>query len=216
MLTLLLALLRGIGLGLAAGIPFGPVNAAVVDTAMRKCFRTALAVGMGGAFVDFVYSQLAVLGIGRLLKQHPYLTNILIGVSGVMLVIFGVRTVMAPPIRREREVPGDKLAGKRLWAAFFSGVLLTLANPAALVSWVVLAGALLHDLSPLESFVAGVGIFVGCSAWFAGIGWLAQMGKLRFGERAMIITRTIGALILVYGVFLVGKAGFSVWTLHVR
>ena len=53
---------------LAAGIPFGPVNGAVVDTAIRRDMRSAVAVGMGGAFVDFIYSQLAVLGIGRVLK----------------------------------------------------------------------------------------------------------------------------------------------------
>jgi L-lysine exporter family protein LysE/ArgO len=202
------------GLGLAAGIPFGPVNAAVVDTSMRQCHRTALAVGLGGAFVDFIYSQLAVWGIGRFLKQYPDLSSFLVGGSGVVLVVFGLRTLFAPPFREEDRA--RRLENKAMWSAFFSGVLLTLANPAALVSWVVLAGALLSDLTYLEALVAGVGIFIGCSGWFAGISWLARMGRLRFGQRAMYVTKTIGALIVAYGVFLVGKAGLTVWTMHIR
>ncbi len=202
------------GLGLAAGIPFGPVNAAVVDTSMRQCHRTALAVGVGGAFVDFIYSQLAVWGIGKFLKQYPDLSSLLVGASGVVLVIFGLRTLFAPPLREEDRA--RRLENKALWSAFFSGVLLTLANPAALVSWVVLAGALLSDLTYVEALLAGLGIFIGCTGWFAGIGWLARQGRLRFGQRALWLTKTIGAFIVAYGVFLVGKAGLSVWTLHIR
>ncbi len=213
LVTLLLAFLRGLGLGLAAGIPFGPVNAAVVDTSMRRCYRTALAVGVGGAFVDFIYSQLAVWGIGKFLKQYPDLAIVLVGASGVVLFLFGLRTLFAPPLREEHS-PG--LAGRRLWSAFFSGVLLTLANPAALISWVVLAGALLSDLTNLQALLAGLGIFVGCTGWFAGIGWLARKGRLRFGQKALWLTKTIGACTMVYGVFLVGKAGMSVWVLHLR
>jgi threonine/homoserine/homoserine lactone efflux protein len=202
------------GLGLAAGIPFGPVNAAVVDTSMRQCHRTALAVGVGGAFVDFIYSQLAVWGIGKFLKQYPDLTSLLIGGSGVVLVIFGLRTLFAPPLREEDRA--RRIENKAMWSAFFSGVLLTLANPAALVSWVVLAGALLSDLTHVEALLAGVGIFIGCTGWFAGIGWLARQGRLRFGARALWLTKSIGAGIVAYGVFLVGKAGLTVWTLHIR
>jgi threonine/homoserine/homoserine lactone efflux protein len=218
MVELLLALLRGIGLGFAAGIPFGPVNAAVVDTSMRKCTRTALAIGMGGAFVDFLYSQLAVLGVGRVLKQYPDVSSFLVGGSGVVLVIYGVKTLMAPPLSRDPEGQrtGHQLQGRRLWAGFFAGVLLTLANPAALLSWVVLAGALLSDLTRLQSFLAGVGIFAGVTLWFAGIGWIARVGKLKFGERALLLTKTIGALIVAYGVFLVAQAGKAVWTTHLR
>jgi threonine/homoserine/homoserine lactone efflux protein len=218
MVGLVFALLRGIALGFAAGIPFGPVNAAVVDTSMRKCTRTALAVGMGGAFVDFLYSQLAVLGIGRFLKQYPDFSSLLVGGSGVVLVIYGVKTLMAPPLSRDEEgqKTGHRLDNRHLGRAFLAGVLLTLANPAALLSWVVLAGALLSDLNHLEALAAGLGIFVGVSLWFAGIAWLARVGKLKLGERALLLTKTIGALIVVYGAFLVVRAGATVWQAHLR
>jgi threonine/homoserine/homoserine lactone efflux protein len=216
LVILILHFLRGLGLGVAAGVPFGPVNGAVVDTAIRRDFRTAMAVGLGGAFVDFIYSQLAVLGIGRVLKSHPDVSLALSFVSGVVLVLFGLRTLMAPPLQEDRSKRPDMPSSRATWAAFFSGVLLTLANPAALMVWVLLAGSTLSNVSHLEGFVAGLGIFVGCSAWFAGIAWLARVGQLRFGRRVLVLSKTISAFIVVYGVFLVGQAGFSAWTLHVR
>jgi threonine/homoserine/homoserine lactone efflux protein len=216
LVILILHFLRGLGLGVAAGVPFGPVNGAVVDTAIRRDFRMAMAVGLGGAFVDFIYSQLAVLGIGRVLKSHPDVSLVLSFVSGVVLVMFGMRTLLAPPLREDQGTQSTRISPRATWAAFFSGVLLTLANPAALMVWVVLAGSILRDVSHLEGFVAGLGIFVGCSAWFAGIAWLAKVGQLRFGRRVLVLSKTISAFIVVYGVFLVGKAGFSAWTLHMR
>jgi threonine/homoserine/homoserine lactone efflux protein len=216
LVILILHFLRGIGLGVAAGVPFGPVNGAVVDTAIRRDFRVAMAVGLGGAFVDFIYSQLAVLGIGRVLKSHPDVSMVLMFVSGVVLVLFGLRTLLAPPLSEDRVTQPGAVSARATWGAFFSGVLLTLANPAALMTWVVLAGTILGDLTSFEAFVAGLGIFVGCSMWFAGIAWLARVGQLRFGKKVLVLSKTISAFIVVYGVFLVGKAGFSVWTLHLR
>jgi threonine/homoserine/homoserine lactone efflux protein len=211
-LYLALALLRGVALGIAAAVPFGPVNAAVVDTAMRRTYRLAMSVGLGGAVVDFVYSQLAVMGIGGVLSRYPNLSTALIGGSGVILVIFGIKTLLAPPLASEDAVPErpvDGAQGRPHLAAFMSGVLLTLANPAALISWVVLAGAWLGDLSRLGALFAGVGIFLGCTLWFLGIAHLARRGKVKFGERARWLTKGIGALIVVYGIILVGQAGLA-------
>jgi threonine/homoserine/homoserine lactone efflux protein len=208
--TLLLAFLRGIALGIAAGVPFGPVNAAVVDTAMRRGYRLGMCVGIGGAFVDLIYSQLAVMGIGGLLKRHPDLSAFLVGGSGVVLVVFGLKTILAPALGNEdREVKDRAAGGRPALSAFFSGVLLTLANPAALISWVLLAGAWLGDLSRTGALFAGFGIFAGCTLWFALIAHLARRGALKFGQKAMWLTKTIGALIVVYGIILVGKAGIA-------
>lgn len=204
-----LALLRGLAVGFIGAIPVGPVNAAVIDTAMRKCTRRAIAVGMGGAFVDFLYSQLATLGLGSLLAGTPSVATALVGVGGITLVILGVMTVSSPPL--DDVAPPPPPGKTALVSAFFSGVFITIANPAALVSWVLVAGTLLAGLSPLESLVAGVGIFFGTSIWFVLISWLAAKGRVRLGPRAAWITRTVGGLLVIYGVFLVGKASATVF-----
>jgi L-lysine exporter family protein LysE/ArgO len=205
---MLLALLRGILVGFIGGIPVGPVNAAVIDTAMRKCVRRAIFVGMGGAFVDFLYSQLGTLGLGSLLDGNPKLATAFVGIGGVVLVVVGLMTVTSPPI--EDVAPPPPPARRALVASFFSGAFITLANPAALVSWVLIAGTVLAGMTPLESFIAGIGIFIGTTVWFIGIAWLAAKGRVKLGPRAAWITRTVGGLLVGYGVFLVGKASATV------
>jgi len=205
-----LALLRGLILGFVGSIPVGPVNAAVIDTALRKCFRRAFAIGVGGAFVDFLYSQLATTGLAPLLESVPQLSTVLLGVGGVVLVVFGIVTIQSPLVRVEN-LPTRPVVARALVASFFTGVFITFANPAALVSWILLAGTLLNDLTRWEALVAGIGIFVGTSGWFLFIAWLASKGRVRLGPRAQWVTRTVGGLLVAYGVFLVAKASVVVW-----
>lgn len=201
----------GILLGFAAGIPVGPVNAAVIDTSMRKCVRRAIAIGVGGAFMDFLYSQLAVLGLSSVMAAYPWLQNACIGIGGVVLVVFGWKTAIAPPPLQRTDPHANKpVVVRALAAAFLGGVLITVANPAALISWMLIAGTVMADLSRLEALVAGIGIFIGCTGWFVGIAYLASLGRVRLGTRAQWITRTVGGLLVVYGVFLVFKASFVV------
>jgi threonine/homoserine/homoserine lactone efflux protein len=192
-------------------MPVGPVNAAVIDTSLRKCFRRAFAVGLGGAFVDFLYSQLAIAGLGPLMDRVPGLATALLGVGGIVLVVFGVMTAQAPPVEKCDPHANNPVLARALFAAFLTGVVITVANPAALVSWVLLAGTFLADLRGWGAFMAGVGIFLGTTLWFFIIAWLASKGRVRLGARATWITRAVGVLLVVYGVFLVGKASAQVW-----
>jgi len=205
-----LALLRGIVLGFVGGIPVGPVNAAVIDTSLRKCVRRAVAIGLGGAFADFLYSQIAVMGLGTILERVPGLSTVFLGVGGVVLLVLGFRSLTSPPV--VAEVP-ERALRRALVSSFMMGVLITIMNPAVLVSWVLLAGTVLADLTRLEAFVAGLGIFVGTGIWFVFIAWLASKGRVRLGHRAAWVTRMVGGLLVVYGVFLVGKASATVFAL---
>jgi threonine/homoserine/homoserine lactone efflux protein len=178
---------------------------------MRKCIRRAIAIGVGGAFMDMIYSQLAVFGLRSVMGNHPWLSNAFLGIGGVVLVVFGWKTLITPP-PIERDTPRSKqpVVARALAAAFLGGVLITVANPAALLSWVALAGAALADLNHIQALAAGLGIFLGCSGWFVGIAYLASLGKVKLGERARWVTRGVGAVLVGYGVFLVGKASFVV------
>jgi len=207
-----LALLRGVMLGFVGGIPVGPVNAAVIDTALRKCVRRAFCIGVGAAFVDFLYSQIAAMGLLRVLARYPDLQTAFLLIGGVILVVFGLLTVQKPPIAPEPPAPAGLQRGALVWS-FLTGVAITIMNPANFVSWFLLAGTVLAGLTSGECFVAGIGIFAGTSVWFLLLSGLAAKGRVKLGHRAAWITRTVGALLVVYGVFLVGKASATVFAL---
>jgi L-lysine exporter family protein LysE/ArgO len=212
---MLLALLRGLLLGFIGGIPVGPVNAAVIDTAMRKCVRRAFYIGLGGAFVDLVYSQIATMGVLSVLSRFPGLQTAFLLIGGVVLVVFGVLTVGKPPADPEPVPPPALQRGALFWS-FLTGVALTVMNPANAVSWLLLAGTVLAGLTREECLIAGLGIFAGASAWFLLLSALAVRGRVKLGHRAAWLTRTVGALLVVYGVFLVGKASATVFALAHR
>jgi threonine/homoserine/homoserine lactone efflux protein len=199
-----------LALGYVAAIPIGPVNAAVIDTAFRKSFWRALAIGIGGAFADLVYSQVAVAGLAPVINNHTTLAEILFGIGGVALVIFGIVTVRTAKFDPECVQVKKPIPARAFFGAVGTGILITMANPAALVSWVFLA-SFLAGLTRLEAFIAGLGIFAGTALWFLGIAYLAHKGRVRLGHRTVWVTRTVGALLVAYGVFLVGKASMVVW-----
>jgi threonine/homoserine/homoserine lactone efflux protein len=206
-----LALLRGVMLGFVGAIPVGPVNAAVIDTAIRKCVRRAFCIGLGGAFVDFLYSQIAALGLLSVLARAPSLRSAFLLAGGVILVVFGVINVTRPPI--PVALPDAPPARGGRFRSFLTGVAITVMNPANFLSWFLLAGTVLAGLDHFECFIAGLGIFAGTAVWFMLITQLAAMGRVKLGPRAAWITRAVGATLVIYGVFLVGKASATVFAL---
>src|SRR6185436_12225675 len=91
-------LLIGIAAGALTGVPIGPVNVAVIDAAYRHTLRRAIAVGLGGACADGLYSGLGVLGVTPRLKMYPSIPPILYAVSGVVLLIYGFFTARSQPV----------------------------------------------------------------------------------------------------------------------
>ena len=204
---MLLLFLRGLLLGLVAGLPLGPASATVVDTALRRSLARAVAVGFGGAFVDFVYCQAVSAGLGALLRDRPALSDTLLAVGGVVLAVFGAVTMRTPPPDpAEVRVPRRVQPGTLVEAAA-TGVFVSAINPALLVSWTLLAGTVLGALAPSQALVAASGVFSGTFLWFVLIAWLAHKGRVRLGPGAVWITRVAGLLLLAYGLVLVCKVG---------
>lgn len=202
--------LIGMALGAVTGIPIGPVNVAVIDSAYRHNFRRALAVALGGAVADFAYSMLGILGVGPLLQRHPIVPPILYGASGVVLIIYGILTVRAQPVdpAKNEDRPPES---SRVWTGFLLGLALICLNPAALITWVVIVGSQFDDANNIEGTLASVGIGIGSFAWFALVAYLADHGKRVLGPKAIWITRVVGIGLIGFGLFSLGRAGWYVY-----
>jgi arginine exporter protein ArgO len=197
----------GVAIGALTGVPIGPVNVAVIDAAYRHTLRRAVAVGLGGAIADFLYSTLGIVGIGPYLVAYPILPRILYGVSGVVLIGYGAITVRTRPVSAvAAHAPKSPTPSSDVWSGLTIGLALILLNPAALVTWVVIVGSHLAGVSTGEGFAASSGIFVGSFAWFALVAYLTNHGKRVLGDKAVWIPRTVGALLVAYGLYSIGKA----------
>src|SRR5512135_3019716 len=127
----------GILAGALTGVPIGPVNVAVIDSAYRHTFRRAIAVGLGGACGDCLYSSLGVLGVTPVLQTYPSVLTVLYAVSGIVLLVYGFLTARSQPVQ-PAQVAGDPAIAvappaDEMWSGFRVGLALILLNPAAIV-----------------------------------------------------------------------------------
>jgi threonine/homoserine/homoserine lactone efflux protein len=198
--------LIGAAIGALTGVPIGPVNVAVIDAAYRHTLRRGIAVGLGGAIGDLLFSGAAMLWIGPHLIGKPGVKPVLFAISGVVLVIYGILTTRSQP-------PAAPAAGHHaippyheIWNGLTVGLGLIVLNPAAIVTWVVVVGSHLNDLSTGEAIAAALGVFVGSFAWFSFVAFIADKGKRLMGERAIWIMRGVGVALIGYGLYSLGRA----------
>jgi threonine/homoserine/homoserine lactone efflux protein len=205
-------LLIGIAAGALTGVPIGPVNVAVIDASYRHTLRRAIAVGLGGACADCLYSGLGVLGVTPIIRSYPSVPPILYAVSGIVLLVYGyltARSSAAPPTTVPAAAAAeDKIATDRheMWQGFRVGVALIVLNPAAVVTWVVIMGSIVPEATPIEGVFCAVGVFCGSWSWFALVAYLTHKGKHVLGDKAAWIPRVVGVALMVYAVYLLAKA----------
>jgi threonine/homoserine/homoserine lactone efflux protein len=194
-------------IGIMTGVPIGPANVAVIDSAYRHNLLRALAVAFGAALGDALYALLGILGVGPLLARYPGVPPVLYTVSGIVLVVYGILTVRSQPVKA---VPPAKQVdqvtdGQHMLAGFALGIALIFMNPAAIVTWVVIVGSYMSGVTEVEGLSAVIGVGAGSLAWFTGVAYLADHGKRVLGEKAIWITRVVGVLLVGYGVFSLGR-----------
>lgn len=198
----------GFAAGVLTGVPIGPANVAVIDAAYRHTLRRALSVGVGGAVADCLYATLGVLGVTPVLRANPSIPPILYGISGVILVGFGLMNVRSRPVApATSDVPRAPNPSREMWSGFTVGLALIAVNPAAAITWVMIVGNLLPGHATTgDGLALAFGVLIGSFAWFSLVAILTHRGKHLLGERAVWIPRAIGIALMGYGLFLVGKA----------
>lgn len=203
--------LIGAALGALTGVPIGPLNVAIIDAAYRHHLRRAIAVALGGAVADLTYASLGILGLGQLLTAHAIVPPILYGVSGVVLIIYGILTVRAQPVDPGVAGQSDADGGSYFWGGFGTGIALILLNPATLITWVVIVGSAMADTTRSEGMAVAFGIGTGSAFWFTVVAYLANHGKKVLGKKTVWLTRIVGLGLIGYGVFSIARAGWHAY-----
>ncbi len=205
----------GVLAGALTGVPIGPVNVAVIDAAYRHTFRRAIATGLGGATADCLYSGLGVLGVTPVLRTYPSVVTVLYAVSGIVLLIYGFLTARSQPVApahpTDPSAPPAKDTTKELWGGYSVGVALIVLNPAAIVTWVVIMGSAISEVTSetpttLEGIICSIGVFTGSFGWFSLVAYLTQKGKHVLGEKAAWIPRVVGVALMLYAIYLLARA----------
>ena len=185
--------------GLLIAAPVGPIGLLTMQRTLERGWLAGLATGMGAALADALYGAVGAYGVSWLTRALVQAQTPLALGGGALLLLLAWKTWRAPVIERvapAREA-GDLLG---LTAGTF---VLTLANPATIVSFIAVFGSLgsgLHTAPSPLWMVAGV--LAGSAAWWLLLTAVIAHQRHRVTSRTRALINRGSALLL---------AGFALW-----
>lgn len=196
--------LRGALIGFAIAAPVGPIGVLCIRRTLADGRLAGLVSGLGAATADLFFGSIAVLGLtalADLLAGISFWTRL---VGGLFLCYLGWRTLRELPAERPAEVSGRGLLG-----AYTSTLLLTLTNPATILSFAaVFAG--LGAASAAQGYGEGLlmvaGVFAGSASWWLLLSGGVSLFRTRLTPRALRWVNIVaGAIILGFGAVALGS-----------
>lgn len=197
--------IKGMLIGLAIAAPVGPVGLMCIRSTLSRGWRAGVATGFGAAVGDGFFGAAAAFGIVLItgfIKTHSMMLRL---IGGFFLLYLGWKTIAHPPKASADDASEEKNDEKilhYLLSHFFSTLLLTITNPATLLSFMAVfavAGITAYD-NHLYSFLTVAGVFSGSLLWW----FILSSATFHAGKK--MVSRTLrqvnffsGMLILAFG-----------------
>jgi len=200
-------LAKGLVLGFSIAAPVGPIGVLCFRRALAQGFWPAVAGGLGTAVADAAYAAVAAFGITAASAALLGHQRALAVVGGIALVWLGVRAFLSRPPERAAETPTG-YATSGFLAMFAATFLLTLANPATLLSF----AAVFVGLGLVGAMNGGqaagaltVGVFAGSMLWWIILSGAVSALRARVPRAALVWVNRISGVLL---------GGFGLWVLR--
>ena len=199
----LLLIFSGIVMGLVAAVPIGPVNLICIRRTFAFGPLNGFVSGLGAALGDGVFAAVTGLGLTWVAQLIEGYTPLIELIGGALLVFFGYRMFMAPPMQRVDVESGDK-EGSTLVRAIVSTFALTITNPVTLGTFFLLFAGLGGLAGGAGSYGdAGfvvAGVVGGSAGWWLALTSFIGLFHTRIDAGAMrLINRVSGALVAIFG-----------------
>jgi threonine/homoserine/homoserine lactone efflux protein len=195
---------RGLIIGISIAAPVGPIGILCIRRSLQDGMWSGFMAGIGAATADAAYGAVAGFGlssISDLLLRHRLLIGL---IGGAFLCYLGTRTILSRPpaetgLRREN----------RVLVVYASTLLLTLANPATILSFAAVFAAFglgrAMDYPAAGSLVLGV--FLGSTLWWLVLSGGVHLVRNRVNSSWMrAVNRVSGALLVGFGLFTLWRA----------
>ena len=199
---------KGALLGFSIAAPVGPIGILCIRRSLGQGFLAGFASGLGAATADALYGAVAGLGLtavsSLLLAGRGWLRL----VGGLLLLALGARTFFAAPAAAAGPAPPAG-APRGLLRQYASTFLLTVTNPATILSFTAAFGALgLVTRVAAGALVAGV--FAGSAAWWLLLAGATSRLRGRLPPNALAwINRGSGLILGAFGALALAAAWAS-------
>jgi len=204
-MTYLIIIGSGFFIGLIAAIPVGPVNLLCVRRTLAYDPLHGFVSGLGAVLADAVYASITAFGftaIAQMIQGHSTTLEI---VGGLMLIVFGARTYMAPPnIRLDENCINKEKRTLPLARAMASTFALAITNPATMLAFTAMFAGVAGLVGQQASFYAAallvLGVLAGSTTWWFALTTVAGLFHKRIDDRIMtIINKVSGVVVTIFG-----------------
>ena len=200
---------QGLGLGIGAAVPIGPVNVEIARQTLRRGRAAGVLLGCGAVTVDLAYAVLSSTGVS--LFASPRFLTIFSCASAVLMAVLGVFSLRsawrarAPKAVEQEDAPAPAKPPPQLLRQYATGVAMTGLNPYSIGFWFIALPGLLGgkaEHSGTDLPIICTGVVVAALAWVFGfVSVLGLLGRFDL-RRWMIWTDTVGGVLLL---------GFAAW-----
>ena len=208
--TLILLLIKGIIIGLAATIPLGPIGVLCVQRTINKGRASGLVSGLGAATSDTIYATIASFSLAFVIEfidSHRLLIEIL-GAS--VVIALGVKTFFTNPLTQLRQYKRRK---NRIWEDYVTTLLLTLTNPLIIFYFIALfaMGNVVESEQFSHTSITLLGVFTGGVLWWYMLTAMVNRFRHKFRLKHLWwINKVAGGLIVLLGVVALISAAFGI------
>jgi threonine/homoserine/homoserine lactone efflux protein len=191
---------QSLWIGLSIAAPVGPIGLLVIQRTLRHGGAVGLATGLGAAVADAAYGAVGAFGVSALIQALQGARAPLALLGGAFLLWLAWRTwTAATPA-----VGADVKSGPGLLASFAGTFVLTLSNPATILSFIAIFGAVLGSMpgAAASPWWMVAGVLAGSALWWLLLCAAVSRLRSRFDMRAQRWVGRASALML---------AGFALW-----
>ncbi len=196
--------LKGLILGFSIAAPVGPIGLLCIQRTLSRGRLHGFVSGLGAATADACYGLVAAFGLTAVISFLLGLQFWLQLVGGLFLLWLGVKTLLSS----SQPAPAAGAQEKNgLGRAFASVLLLTLANPATILSFFAVFAGLGIDAKSGSALGLVAGVFLGSAAWWLLLSFLAGLFRRHLQDGRLRI------LNIIAGLSLLGLALWALWPL---
>ena len=193
---------KGLIIGFAIAAPVGPIGVLCIQRSLHDGFKIGLMTGLGAALADGTYGLIAGFGLtalSSLLIAHQFWIRFF---GGLFLLYLGIKLFFTH--RQEKSAGGFDRSS---WHALGTTYLLTVTNPATILSFLaVFAGLGLGTTHPSnkDAIILVSGITLGSALWWMLLsGGISCILRHRLNKTIMQgINRLSGVIIVAFGIFI--------------
>jgi threonine/homoserine/homoserine lactone efflux protein len=202
-MNFVLLIASGVVMGLIAAVPIGPVNLICIRRTFAFGPVNGFMSGLGAALGDGVFAAITGFGLTWVAQLIEGYAPIIELIGGAMLVWFGWRTFIAPPMTNKME-EGAPEGATNLARAMLSTFALTVTNPATLLAFTAMFASLGGLAGGAGSFADAsfvvAGVVGGSAGWWLVLTTVIGLFHTRIDEKAMrAINKGSGALVAIFG-----------------